>query len=377
MRRGRVVYGALAVGLAILLVVSVWQYRQRSRYFDDVAIFRSPVQERERLPAHPCWAVPVWNKCFVATADISPAPHVGDTEVDYPFDLEWYRQGLSAFQARAAERPLRIYVVSEQLPAFLTEMLPLLEAAQQRFVLISGLSDLTVPQMTLMPGFHYHSKVLGASVSAILDHPLLVQWFAQNAGLVHERLTALPIGVDLHTQSFRGQRTVQQQAEELARKRTEQLRFAFRRQEVILNMGLKGTRAQIAAALRERLGSAVLEPGRIERLALWTYYAQTQFVLSPPGVGYDCHRTWEALLMGAVPVVERRAAYDALFDQLPVIRIDNLTALPEEDLLAAWTAQAEQRFVHFDETLLLSRYWMQLILMAGLETTSERASRMM
>lgn len=33
---------------------------------------------------------------------------------------------------------------------------------------------------------------------------------------------------------------------------------------------------------------------------------QSQFVLSPPGNGADCHRTWEALYMGAVPVVLKK-----------------------------------------------------------------------
>jgi hypothetical protein len=33
---------------------------------------------------------------------------------------------------------------------------------------------------------------------------------------------------------------------------------------------------------------------------------QSQFVLSPPGNGADCHRTWEALYMGAVPIVLKK-----------------------------------------------------------------------
>ena len=31
----------------------------------------------------------------------------------------------------------------------------------------------------------------------------------------------------------------------------------------------------------------------------------TRFVLSPPGNGSDCHRTWEAIYSGAVPIVKR------------------------------------------------------------------------
>jgi hypothetical protein len=42
------------------------------------------------------------------------------------------------------------------------------------------------------------------------------------------------------------------------------------------------------------------------------------FVVSPPGVGHDCFRTWEAIYAGAIPIVQRSSwAFDHL--QLPVL----------------------------------------------------------
>ena len=32
---------------------------------------------------------------------------------------------------------------------------------------------------------------------------------------------------------------------------------------------------------------------------------RSKFVLSPPGNGFDCHRTYESILLGAVPIVVR------------------------------------------------------------------------
>jgi hypothetical protein len=29
------------------------------------------------------------------------------------------------------------------------------------------------------------------------------------------------------------------------------------------------------------------------------------YVLSPPGNGIDCHRTWEALFLGSIPIVKK------------------------------------------------------------------------
>ena len=35
---------------------------------------------------------------------------------------------------------------------------------------------------------------------------------------------------------------------------------------------------------------------QLERRALWAQYGESAFVASPPGNGFDCHRTWEALV---------------------------------------------------------------------------------
>ncbi|CAB4759167.1 unannotated protein [freshwater metagenome] len=47
------------------------------------------------------------------------------------------------------------------------------------------------------------------------------------------------------------------------------------------------------------------------------------FVLSPPGNGPDCHRTWEAIYHGAVPVVLRGHLAPRFIDQLPIHVVDD------------------------------------------------------
>ena len=42
------------------------------------------------------------------------------------------------------------------------------------------------------------------------------------------------------------------------------------------------------------------------------------FVVSPRGHGYDCHRTWEALALGCIPIV-KHSPIDHVFDHLPVL----------------------------------------------------------
>ena len=46
-----------------------------------------------------------------------------------------------------------------------------------------------------------------------------------------------------------------------------------------------------------------------------------RFVLSPRGNGLDAHRTWEALLVGSIPIV-RTSALNPLYEGLPVLIVD-------------------------------------------------------
>lgn len=50
------------------------------------------------------------------------------------------------------------------------------------------------------------------------------------------------------------------------------------------------------------------------------------YVLSPRGNGLDCHRTWEAIYLGAIPVVTRGTLTSDLTDGLPVLVVDNWEA---------------------------------------------------
>lgn len=65
-------------------------------------------------------------------------------------------------------------------------------------------------------------------------------------------------------------------------------------------------------------------------LARWKYRA------SPPGNGVDCHRTWESVYLGVIPVLS--AAPVGLLDGLPHIMLDNLDSLTEQDLDARASA---------------------------------------
>jgi hypothetical protein len=71
------------------------------------------------------------------------------------------------------------------------------------------------------------------------------------------------------------------------------------------------------------LASSTLSPRKYRELI-----KRSKFVLSPPGNGPDCHRTWEALYLGATPIV--KSEYWAFHErQLPVVVLESWENLNE------------------------------------------------
>lgn len=65
-----------------------------------------------------------------------------------------------------------------------------------------------------------------------------------------------------------------------------------------------------------------LEPSNDQRAYL-VKLKQSRFVISPKGNGPDCHRTWEALYWGCVPVIEEGTLAPSLSSELPVVEVND------------------------------------------------------
>lgn len=58
-----------------------------------------------------------------------------------------------------------------------------------------------------------------------------------------------------------------------------------------------------------------------------------KFVISPPGNGIDCHRNWEALYLGCIPIVLDSYFARNIFKELNVMILSDYKKLNHEDLL--------------------------------------------
>lgn len=81
-----------------------------------------------------------------------------------------------------------------------------------------------------------------------------------------------------------------------------------------------------------------------------------RYVISPEGNGIDCHRTWEAIYMGVIPIVKRSVAMES-FKDLPILIIDNYSCLTEDLLNRSY----EDVFKKDREKATMS-YWKRVIL---------------
>lgn len=85
--------------------------------------------------------------------------------------------------------------------------------------------------------------------------------------------------------------------------------------------------------------------------------AQSKFVLSPHGVGLDCWRTWETLLMGSFPVV-KHSPLDSLYEEFPMVIVNDWDEVTEEFLENKYNELLQKNYDHHK---LFVSYWSNLI----------------
>ena len=85
--------------------------------------------------------------------------------------------------------------------------------------------------------------------------------------------------------------------------------------------------------------------------------AECKFTLSPKGLGIDCYRTWESLLVGSIPIV-RSSQLTSLYKKLPVLIIEKW-----EDITVEFLEQ-KYKEIHskkYDVKRLYMEYWQNKI----------------
>ncbi|MEX2437753.1 MAG: hypothetical protein WD449_00705 [Candidatus Babeliales bacterium] len=171
------------------------------------------------------------------------------------------------------------------------------------YILVTHNSDVSVPGKFA----HY------------LDDSKIFAWFGQNTDCIHAKLYPIPIGIAnahwSHGDVAPLKRAISQMVP-LKNKKNKDL--------IYVNFNInnnKRVRQPIWDDLfKQSFAYCVAKPrAHQEYLEEMEQYC---FVASPRGNGIDCHRTWEALLLGCVAVVDK-TTISAVYEGLPVIEVED------------------------------------------------------
>jgi hypothetical protein len=240
-----------------------------------------------------------------------------------------------------------VYVVTTALKQFVHQVLP---HVKTHFTLVTGDS-------TDSP-----TQVLGeAGVAKLAADRRVIRWFAQNAAdgeAKFSKVIPMPLGLDYHSHIHGASEDPVEQEKSLLALRKAAPIFSERSPKVFYTGTVTSkTRAQVV----ERLDNQRHVVEMHAPMAKDAYLAQMgrhQFVASPPGRGQDCHRTYEALAMGAIPIVSRSLHRFFKRNSLNVVELEdgdwkNLTSVTVRKKFR----RAEKRYDARLPQAMYLRYW--------------------
>jgi hypothetical protein len=249
---------------------------------------------------------------------------------------------------------MSIYVCTQMLTYFVSTILPKITMP---FYLVSGDSDLDVQKEGLTPELF----------NKLVESPFLLKWFAQNiTDPPAPKVIQMPIGLDYHTISndpnhwwrmhTEGSKPTEQEGI-LNKLRKTMKPFHERTCKIFSNVHHRldryGDRGKAIGALYNQLDLIANADTFLSRTQTWERMCEYSFVLSPFGNGYDCHRTWEALCLGAIPIV-RAKQFKHLFADLPILNVDEWSDVTPE-LLQNTIREFKQKTFNYDKLTLT--YW--------------------
>ena len=164
---------------------------------------------------------------------------------------------------------------------------------------------------------HYGDKEAGLH-DKILNHPLLIKWYGQNMSIITNKTSPIPIGLE----NTYWKRTNVNKINECSNNSKDKLLY--------LNFSLHTN------PNRSNIMNSLLKNGFIKNKQLdWNSYIEDlsrhKFCISPKGKGVGCHRIWECLYLGVIPIVEK-SIHMSYFHDLPILFVDNYNNISTEYL---------------------------------------------
>jgi len=214
------------------------------------------------------------------------------------------------------------------------------------------------------------------------NYPILHHWFTWNKQYDHPKLTCIPIGLnfDRHLESIN---TFLKNADN---NKSRNKLFAVNlsvssNPERIKLIDIAKTKWKSFCTFIDNIpfSKTYFRPSVIEgRIKIdvtnpkcYEILSEFKFILSPPGAGIDCHRTWEALYSGTIPIIIN-SSINEMYKDLPVLIVNTWDEITEELLNAKYEEiQNKLKNNEYNMDKLYFDYWKNLINSKTIEKIGE------
>jgi hypothetical protein len=230
----------------------------------------------------------------------------------------------------------------------------LLNNISKKIILVSNCSDYTIPNEVFPNNIEFLN---------LINSDKIIHCFFQNCIYDHPKITKIPIGMDYHTIRNENNHIWGSKSSPFDQ---ENLLINIKNNSLPFNERIIKCYSNFHFSINTKYGYDRLdainninkdlifyEPVQINRIDSWKNQSQYAFSISPHGNGLDCHRTWEALILGCIPIV-KKSEIDSLYAELPVLIVSEWSNITQE-LLENTMIDFKNKVFNYDKLLL--SYW--------------------
>ncbi len=209
-------------------------------------------------------------------------------------------KGIDLAQIKAGDT---IFLAADYFECFFKEVFPLIKVP---VILVSHNRDYEVPGI----------------YTSYLNDERLFAWFSHNISCKHKKLVAIPIGLSNRYWPHGDINIL---------KRIMESSVENREYFVYMNFTARThpSRLRVWQLFKNKDFVKISQSKNFH--GYLSDLKKSSFVLSPRGNGIDCHRTWEALYMGAIPIVPS-TTINKVYEGLPVIIVQDWQIVDQEFL---------------------------------------------
>lgn len=210
---------------------------------------------------------------------------------------------------------------------------------------------------------HNHDSSSPREFAPYLEDQKIIMWFGFNPTIEHKKFVGIPLGLSNRDWRHAAQHEmhIKQVLKERAYANQSQRKTIFLYSNFSVHTAPKIRQPvydYFESIKKTPLGKKI-EFSKYKDFKLYAHdLANAEFTISPQGSGMDCHRLWEALYLGCIPIVVD-SSLTTMYSDFPIITVKRWEDITLDHLL---TKKEEFKTKEFSMEKLYFPYWKDRIL---------------